>query len=177
MRAIKTLDIVSSMLNTNRMPTYEEILRSMIQNLKYEHSRITEGHEQMTQNEEAHRRFVDAQRDVKSREERLKRLFAILGLKRISDSIDDPMKIEEILERVEPESGTEKLSDTLALWEAVREYLVIAEEGSLAEIVRFLQYSGIKASRQAIESALKQHPETFKTRKKEREKYVSLREQ
>jgi hypothetical protein len=177
MRETKTLDNVSCVLDNNRMPTYEEILRSMIQNLKYEHSRITEGHEQMTQNEEAHRRFVDAQRDVKSREERLQRLFAILGLKRIADSINDPMKMEEILERVEPESDTEKSSDSLSLWEAVREYLIIAEEGSLAEIVRFLRYSGIKATRQAIESALKQHPETFKTRKKEREKYVSLKEQ
>jgi hypothetical protein len=74
----------------------------------------------------------------------------------------------------------DSLRAELPLWEAMREYLHYVPEARIADMEEFFGSEfGVNlngANRQAIESALKRHPEAFKTHKKGREKYISLRE-
>jgi hypothetical protein len=62
-----------------------------------------------------------------------------------------------------------ELREDLALWEAMKEYLQHIPKARIAEMPN--------ASRQAMESALKRHPETFKVTKDRRDKYISLKGQ
>ncbi len=59
----------------------------------------------------------------------------------------------------------------------MKEYLQYVPEARIAEMEDF--FGAVKipnANRQAMESALKRHPETFKIRKDKRDKYISLKE-
>jgi hypothetical protein len=66
--------------------------------------------------------------------------------------------------------------DNLSLWEAMKEYLQYVPEARIAETEAFFEAVQMpNANRQSMESALKRHPETFKIRKDNREKYISLK--
>lgn len=55
------------------------------------------------------------------------------------------------------------------------EYLKVAGESKVGDIVSFLQHIGVDyAKRQTVETALKNHPDEFEVIKRGREKFVSL---
>jgi NH3-dependent NAD+ synthetase len=67
------------------------------------------------------------------------------------------------------------VDDKLPLWLAMRAILEQTTEVQVVDLQDALEHFGIKASRQAIESALASHKETFETKTRSRDKFVSLK--
>jgi hypothetical protein len=67
------------------------------------------------------------------------------------------------------------VDEKLPLWLAMKAIVEQATELQVVDLQDALEYFKIKASRQAIESALAAHKETFETKVRSREKFVSLR--
>jgi hypothetical protein len=89
----------------------------------------------------------------------------------VSDSA--PASLEQTLRERRP---PEELREDLRLWRAVREIVRLCGESSVGEIQESLVGLGMEnVTRQAIESALRQHKEEFATTKRGRERYVDLK--
>jgi hypothetical protein len=178
------IDMVMSRLYIqDAMPTVGDIQASMKHRLIHECGRLQEISKERESLAAAYNRFLDLTEEQIRRQRRVERLVAVFGK-------DDYLKIAlgqpgpagegtgPIIEALPPDFDT--LRDSLPLWEAMKEYLHHVPEARIAEVEEFLGYPhgmGIEGvNRQAIESALKRHPETFKTRKKGREKFISLKE-
>jgi hypothetical protein len=63
----------------------------------------------------------------------------------------------------------------ISLWRIIREIVRQTAEIRIFELEEHLKAFGVKTSRPAIESALATHSKEFKTTKRGREKFVSLR--
>ena len=124
---------------------------------------------------EAYHRVVDELEQVSRREKRVNSILGVFGLAevaRIHEADSDLTVAIDSATTVSPK----QLRDSLSLWEAMKEYLQYVPEARIAEMEDF--FEGVQmpnANRQAMESALKRHPETFKIRKDKREKYISLK--
>ena len=171
MNTTKRIDFVSSKLDSEAMPTQEDIVESLLRLLKYQCSRIAEDREEMLKNEESYRRFLDLRRDADSREDRVHRLMGLIGPDHFFEGADQQI-IERGLFGDDPDE-VQALRERLSLWEAISEYLAVAGETRISQVQVFLNHMGIKATRSAIDSALRQHGEAFKIRKRGRDKYVA----
>ncbi|HEY4905051.1 MAG TPA: hypothetical protein VIH89_16370 [Candidatus Sulfotelmatobacter sp.] len=176
--------VMSKLYRYREMPTTNDIQDSMKQRLIHECERLQGIQKEKTELAAAYNRFLDLTDEQARREVRMKRIVAVLGKTEYynlvqtepvnePDAPNGPLTSQMIME-------PDLLRENLALWEAMKEYLHYVPEARIAEIEEFLCYPfgvGMEgANRQAIESALKRHPETFKTRKKGREKFISLKE-
>ena len=128
----------------------------------------------------AYNEFLDLREEKARRKPRIERLLALAG-SWDWESPDWDYKEHEALSiagaTVTNATDAEALLSRLPLWEALREYLMIVPEARIGEIEGFLRDIGFKeGNRQAIESALKRHPTVFSTRKKKREKFISLKQ-
>lgn len=127
----------------------------------------------------AYNEFLDLRDEAKQRKRRIERLLAIVGPWDWESPKVDYAEHEAMdVVKKYPRNATEfeALRAQLPLWEAMREYLSFVDEARIGEMEDFFRYIEFtEGNRQAIESALKRHPKVFKTRKKKREKYVSLK--
>jgi hypothetical protein len=90
-----------------------------------------------------------------------------------STSTNDPTCLQQTLRERRP---PEELRDNLRLWRAVREIVRVCGECSVGEIQKALVSLGLEdTTRQAIESALRQHKAEFVLSKRGREKFVDLK--
>jgi hypothetical protein len=120
----------------------------------------------------AYERYNILQKELKQQEKRIDRLAGLIGPKLfLAAKIEDPSNVIGAT----VETRILQLRNELSLWEAMVEYLSYAEEARIENIQAFLENFGITASRGAVESALRCHPETFKTKKRGRTKFISLR--
>jgi hypothetical protein len=169
--------MVMMWLHTLSVPDLFDVVTSMKGRLKHECNRLTEIGKEMEPLASAYYRFIDLEKERAMREKRVQRLVAVLG-KQTSDVLKQDSAPDY------PISGgiafaVDYPREELPLWEAMKEYLHYVREARIAEMESFFgSVFGVDfpANRQAIESALKRHPETFKVRKNKREKFISLRE-
>ena len=173
MKATDKLDCVYSVFSNGVMLTHDEVLDSMTRRLICESAKITENKAKMRRHEDSYNRFVDLKAETETRERRIQRLIGVIGIDRFVQLLEENGQAYE--RGVYAMDDPENVSKRLPLWHAVQEYLAITGEARITDIQTFLsRCAGIEATRQALESALNQHPETFKTVKHDREKYVSL---
>jgi hypothetical protein len=169
------LDIVMSELYASRDAMITDVEELMRRRLVHECQEIETARQEMKKVADAYNRFVDLNRELAKRERRLTRLVCVLGpsgLKPLHD--EDQKKFGEAIKTF----SVAWLNQDIPVWEAMNEYLCHVEEARINEIEDFLVTMGVKhVNRQAIESALKTHPEVFKTRKVRREKYISLKDE
>ncbi len=114
-------------------------------------------------------RFHDLEREAKVRQERIARVVMLLR--------------DNKFERRELPTGNDvsrdivvSVDDNPPLWLAMKAIVEQTTELQVVDLQDALEYFKIKASRQAIESALASHKETFETKTRGREKFVSLRQ-
>ena len=166
------------MLPLSQMPTPTEVEQSMKQRLLHECERLSAIYQEKDQLAKAYNRFLDLAHEQIRRERRLQRIVAVLGAEKYvllacNETNEGPISSRMVMD-------ADTLRDSLPLWEAMKEYLHHVGECRIAELEEFFDKNlGVNfpgANRQAIESALKRHSETFKTRKKGREKYISLKD-
>ena len=115
------------------------------------------------------RRFHDLEREAKVRRERAARIIAVLGEQKFSDRDDD------LKRKRSSEKGIYFDSEDIPLWGLMAAIVEQVPEIQVIDLQAALEYFGRKASRQAMESALASHKETFETKTRNREKFVSLK--
>jgi hypothetical protein len=115
-------------------------------------------------------RFHDLEREAKARENRMARIVMLVGEDKYEDTIKSLRQGEDVSKEI-----TVNTDDKLPLWMAMQAVVEQAGEIQVVDLQDALEYFKIKASRQAIESALASHKEMFETKTRNREKFVSLK--
>lgn len=171
------VDRVMSWLYSLRVPTFFDVKARMKERVVADSKRLQAIREEMTSLSAAYNRFVDLREEQLAREKRIQRLIAILGPEEYADlSKRDPAPDYPLASCFT--AAPDVLRQELPLWIAMQEYLGYVAEARIAEIESFFGMFGVEmltVNRQAIESALKRHPDVFKTKKRKREKFISLR--
>jgi hypothetical protein len=171
-----SVDKVVSQLYSDRVPDSLEIAGRMRQRLLHECKSIAVGRERIEADIEAYHRVKDEMEQVRRRESRVNSILGVFGLNEVARIHEHEPELASALDSVTKISPT-TLRDKLSLWEAMKEYLQYVSEARIAEMEDFFCAVYMpNANRQAMESALKRHPETFRTRKDGREKYISLKD-
>jgi hypothetical protein len=163
------------------MKSNRDVYKLMQKRLLNECRRIRSIRHEMEDLASAYLRYKDLEEDLAKRRHSSSSLLGLFGPALVADTkkvaatmeADDLACLEETLkERRSPE----ELREELTVWRAVREYVRLAGESSIVDIQQFLEWVGIKnVTRQAIESALRQHKEDFEISKRGHEKYVALK--
>jgi hypothetical protein len=113
-------------------------------------------------------RYRDLQNDAKTREERLARTMALIGESEFKDS-------EKLSGNEASNSILIQVPTELPLWMAIYAIVEQVPEIQVVDLQAALEHFRRKASRQAIESALASHKETFEIKMRGRNKFVSLK--
>ncbi len=171
-----SIDTVMLWLHTLYVPDLFDIAESMRQRLMHECKRLTIVRNDMKAVAEAYNHFVDLREEQLRREKRIKRIIGVLGPTEHRRMMEEDMEPDYPLSTASTTPAKE-LREQVALWEAMKEYLQYVPEARIAEMEGFFANADMpNANRQAMESALKRHPETFKVRKDKRDKYISLKD-
>jgi len=115
-------------------------------------------------------RFNDLEREAKAREDRMARVVMLLGEDKFEDTRRELLKGKDVSKEI-----VTMTDDKLPLWAAMKALMEQVTDLQVVDLQDALEYFKIKASRQAIESALASHRETFETKTRGRDKFVSLR--
>jgi hypothetical protein len=115
-------------------------------------------------------RFQDLEREAKAREDRMARVVMLLGAEKFEDTRRELLKGNDVSKEI-----VTLTPDKLPLWQAMKAIVEQVTELQVVDLQDALEYFGVKASRQAIESALSSHNETFETKARGRDKFVYLR--
>ena len=172
--SINFIDKILSLLYRLSMPLLTDAQRAIKQRLLAACERVREIRTEQEKLASAYERYNILQRELKQQEKRIDRLAGLIGPNLfLAAELEDKSNV--IRDTVKTHTGIEQLRNELSLWEAMTEYLSYAEESRIQDIQTFLESFGLTASREAVESALKRHPETFKTKKRGGTKLVSLK--
>jgi len=172
--SINFIDKILSLLYRLSMPLLTDAQRTIKQRLLAACERVREIRAEQEKLASAYERYNILQRELKQQEKRIDRLAGLIGPNLfLTAELEDKSNV--IGDTVETHTSIDQLRNELSLWEAMTEYLSYAEEARIQDIQSFLESFGIVASREAVESALKRHPETFKTKKRGGTKLVSLK--
>jgi len=168
------IDKVLFLLYRLTMPLLTDAQRAIKQRLLAACERVRELRIEQKTLASAYERYTLLQKELKQQEKRIDRLAGLIGPNLfLAAEIEDTSNV--IGDTVETHTSILQLRNELSLWEAMVEYLSYAEEARIQDVQTFLESFGITASREAIESALKRHPETFKSKKRGGTKLVSLK--
>ena len=115
-------------------------------------------------------RFQDLEREALVREDRMQRVILLLGEEKFEDTRRELLAGKDVSKEI-----VVFVDDKLPLWLAIRAIVEQVTEIQVVDLQDALLHFGKKASRQAIESALASHRETFETKTRSREKFVSLK--
>jgi hypothetical protein len=113
-------------------------------------------------------RFRDLEHDARVRKERIDSIATLIGGEKLKDQPEHLASDNDACNEPSP------VANKLPLWMAMRVIVEQVSEIQVVELQDALAYFGMKASRQAVESALASHRETFKTEPRGRSKFVSL---
>ena len=155
------------------MKTDQDVYARIQQRLVHECESAREIQRAMTKLAAAYNRYVDLDRSLRTRRERILNIVRVMG----------PDRARATMKAVKGSASAEALptenqwrEKLIPLWKAAREYLRVAGESRVGEIQGFLTWLGWQfVSRQAIESALKRHKKTFRVTTKGHERTVALR--
>jgi hypothetical protein len=115
-------------------------------------------------------RFKDLEDEAKTRHERISRIVGLMGSEKFDDLKRQIAAGDDVSRQI-----SVTVEEDLPLWMAMKAIVEQVSEIQVVELQQALAYFGKKASRQAIESALASHKETFETKAKNRDKFVSLK--
>jgi hypothetical protein len=156
------------------MESITDAVIGMKNRLRHECERMEKVRNEMASLAAEYNRFVDLRRELAERKERAERIMAVLGPHEVKILMKADKAVKSSIELGAP---AEYLRDELPLWEAMKEYLHHVSETRIQDMIVFFTSIGMKnANRQAIESALRRHPDMFKTRKAGHEKFISLKD-
>jgi hypothetical protein len=153
--------------------------RLMRDRLHYEVVKAREVDSRMRELAAAYNEYLDLREENRRRKARVENLLTVIGpWNWESPGADytehDAMRLLGI--DVRNAEDAEALRSQFPLWRAMQEYLMFVPEARITEMEQFFDHVGYEsANRQAMESALKRHPDVFKTRKRGGQKLISLK--
>jgi hypothetical protein len=155
---------VASVCTMDFVLRFTDIRERLEQQYDADYEYLESNYEEQNKLRPAVLRLQDLEREAKVRRERAARIIAVLGE-------------EKFKERTGKGAARGIFFDTenVPLWAAMRAIVEQVHEIQVVDLQETLAYFGRKASRQAIESALASHKETFETKTRNREKFVSLK--
>jgi len=115
-------------------------------------------------------RLRDLENDAKLREERLRRVVALIGEEKFHDLRKQMAVGNDVSKGI-----ALAMDGELPLWLAMKAIVEQVPEIQVVELQDALAHFGKKASRQSVESALASHKEAFETIRRGRNKFVSLK--
>jgi shikimate kinase len=104
------------------------------------------------------------------REDRARRVIELLGEEKFADTRKEMLEGKDVSKEV-----VIATNDDSPLWEFMKTILEQTGELQVVDLQDTLLHFGRKVTRQAVESALGAHKETFQTVVRSRDKFVSLK--
>lgn len=147
---------------------------AMYERLKHDEAERDRLERELAELSAGYNKYLDVLTHLKAHERSIDKLKAIIGYGAtpfgvlLYTSPESPDDVEE-------EKANRVLRRSLELWEAIEQYLQFDREARIKDILEFVQFIGMKASRQSVEAAIKAHPKVFRVVKRKREKFVSLK--
>lgn len=169
------IDTVLSKLFNGFVPLLTDAIDSLKQQLVSDCQRVLEIRDEKRKYADAYNRYVALQSELQEKATRIDELAGMLGpAGLLKAELED--HTNAISDTLEVHTTIEQLRNELPLWKAVRWYVAYSGEARINDVILFLQALVVDgANRNAIESALRRHPETFRIRMAKREKYLSLK--
>ena len=120
---------------------------------------------------DAYHRYHDLQEEHRKCEQRIKRLVPLLYPKYIPQT-NEMARLGHVMNDMDFAPGIEDLF----VWEILEEYLVATGETPIADAIEILSRLKKKAvTRQAVESAIRRHPDKFIARQVNEKRFISLK--
>lgn len=159
-----------SPLHNRCMPGFIEIHEALEKQYETDAARIAKLNTELSELRPAYVKYIETSKEHARIEERFRVLLGIIGYLLPKEKIDElDVKPGVAVENPEAERmGT-------PLWKVIREISRQATEMRIIELEAALKQYGFKFSRQAIESAIDTHKEAFRSVRKGRERFVSLK--
>ena len=172
--ANNSLDSVAKLCHNQIVARLGDVLVRVRGALQVDATRLRELSTEMEKYADAHNRYLALERETAEHEKSAHALIALLGPK----AFLNVMKHDEsgvVGDEIDIYPSAADLRDRTPLWEHVRTYLRFVSEVQVNDVVMFLKWLGITCSRQAVESAVKAHKETFAVKQRGRERFISLK--
>lgn len=171
----KLLTLLSSICTMESMARFKDIVSGLRQQTDRKCAELEKDAEELARHRESYQRYREISAQMETKERSVKVGFALLYQTPEGDAY-----VTKHLERLQETTGIALEADDLdpnevSLWRVIREVLRQNPEIRLFELENHLKNFGVKTTRPAIDSALATHPKEFKTVKRGREKYVSLK--
>jgi hypothetical protein len=168
--SINMVTHVASICNDAGMVRFADIEKALEQQTAADLKRLKANYAEQNKLRPSVLRFRDLESEAKVREERIQRIVALTG----DETFEDLRK--KLLSGSDVSRGIPlTVDDELPLWMAMRAIVEQVTEIQVIELQHALEYFDRKTSRQAIESALASHKETFEAKTRNRDKFVSLK--
>jgi hypothetical protein len=162
-------------LYNKTVPLLTDALDALKQQLTSECQRVQAIRSEKKKYADAYNRYVALQKELQERATRIDELAGMLG----PDGALEAMRQDSsdaIGHTIEIHTSMTQLRSELPLWKIVRWYVGYVGAARINDVILFLEALGVDgANRNAIESALRKHPETFTIRRANREKYIGLK--
>ncbi len=137
---------------------------------------LTKDMEELNTLRDGYQRYRELSAQIEAKERSVKIGLALLSNAPTNSSYITTERIKELRESTGIALEAEDLDlSRFSLWRVIREIVRQTTEIRVFELEGHLRSFGLKVSRPAIESALATHAKEFKTVKRGREKFVSLK--
>lgn len=153
-----------SPLHDGRMVRAEDVAKALVQQGRDDLKRLRQIRSEQSKIRAQYNRFRDLEVEAKEKEARMRRTMSLL------DNV-----YEDAEEQQDDFKAFVVTLSELTLWEAMMAVLEQVSEVQIYELQHVLDQLGKKVSRQAIESAIATHRNTFETKARGRDKFVSLK--
>ena len=160
---------VESMCSISGVIRFADIKERLEQQYAADYEHLEKNYEEQNKLLPQVRKFNDLEREAKIRRERAARIIAVLGEQKFNDRDDDLKRSRSSAK------GIYFDTEGIPLWGLMAAIVEQVPEIQVVDLQAALEYFDRKASRQAVESALASHKETFETKTRNREKFVSLK--
>ena len=137
------------------VPQLDHVLQRMQKTLEEKSQRIYTLNDELIELQPKYDRFLEVARQLESDQDLVYKLRTVLASENAS------------------EDGKEKSG--YKLWEMIEIYLRFVREAQIANIAHYLAWIGMTTSVQAIDSAVRTHPERFVIESRSREKFIRLK--
>jgi len=161
---------VANVFIIGRMVRYSDVEKRLEQQYDADTKNLKKNYARQNELLPAVVEFRDLEREAKAREDRARRVVELLGPDKFTDTRRDMLSGKDVSREI-----VVTTDDDSPLWEAMLTVLEQATELQVIDLQDTLLHFGKKVTRQAIESALGAHKETFHTVVRNREKFVSLK--
>jgi hypothetical protein len=153
------------------MPIHDEIAGAMQKRMMREFRRVKAAGAEMRKLTDAFQRYQELRQERNKGERRVLRLAALLYPGDMPQN-EDTARLGHMISDID---NAPRKAD-LPLWEALEEYLAVVGEARPIDAADMLEgFVDRKVTRQAVESAVRRHPDIFQVRGHQGESLISLR--